>query len=329
MIRYGRRCAAAERDALLAALDGKRVSTGTGGRAAARPPRRAADRAQSVHRRSAPPADADRDGARAARRRRCDPALPPDPWRDAALAGDRSLGQRHAQDRRRGDRARARADGLPPDLGRCDGPRHRHRGAAARRDGPAARRCDLAHLRAVPRLVSGADRAARRRRAAGRGARRRRRGESARRCARAARRRKARAHLRHRARRLRRGRRGAARAGRERRAAIGAAYLAATSHGYGGAEGEGTALPGAFAAQVATADLLLHGSDDPSRDLLEGAEDVAHIGGFAAAAASLGREADLVVLDTTDPNRPARGHSTRRWPGSCAAAPSIRASSRA
>ncbi len=88
------------------------------------------------------------------------------------------------------------------------------------------------------------------------------------------------------------------------RTAIGAAYLAATSHGYGGAEGEGTALPGRFAARVATADLLLHGSDDPARDLLEGAEDVAHIGGFAAAAASLGRDADLIMLDTTDPNRP-------------------------
>ena len=87
-------------------------------------------------------------------------------------------------------------------------------------------------------------------------------------------------------------------------AAIGAAYLAATSHGYGGEDGEGTALPGGFAACVATADLLLHGSDDPSRDLLEGAEDVAHVGGFAAAAASLGREAALVMLDTTDPNRP-------------------------
>jgi cobaltochelatase CobN len=88
------------------------------------------------------------------------------------------------------------------------------------------------------------------------------------------------------------------------RAAIGAAYLAATSHVYGGAEGEGMALPGAFAARVAAADLLLHGSDDPSRDLLEGAEDAAHVGGFAAASASLGREADLIVLDTTDPNRP-------------------------
>ncbi|MGH6832194.1 MAG: cobaltochelatase subunit CobN, partial [Methyloceanibacter sp.] len=88
------------------------------------------------------------------------------------------------------------------------------------------------------------------------------------------------------------------------RAAIGAAYLAATSHGYGGAEGEGMALPGAFAARVASADLLLHGSDDPSRDLLEGAEDAAHVGGFAAAAASLGRDADLIVIDTTDPDRP-------------------------
>jgi cobaltochelatase CobN len=64
------------------------------------------------------------------------------------------------------------------------------------------------------------------------------------------------------------------------------------------------ALPGGFAARVASADILIHGSDDPSRDLLEGAEDAAHIGGFAAAAASLGREADLVILDTTDPRRP-------------------------
>jgi cobaltochelatase CobN len=92
--------------------------------------------------------------------------------------------------------------------------------------------------------------------------------------------------------------------GQESTETIGAAYLASTSHGYGGAEGEGTALPGAFADQVAKADLLLHGSDDPSRDLLEGAEDAAHVGGFAAAATSLGREADLIMLDTTDPKRP-------------------------
>jgi cobaltochelatase CobN len=87
-------------------------------------------------------------------------------------------------------------------------------------------------------------------------------------------------------------------------AEIGAAYLAATSHVYGGAEGEGRAHEGAFAAQVAHADLLLHRSNDPTRDLLEGAEDVAHVGGFAAAAASLGGAPDFIVLDTTDPARP-------------------------
>jgi len=85
---------------------------------------------------------------------------------------------------------------------------------------------------------------------------------------------------------------------------MGAAYLAATGYSYGGADGDGAAEPGAFAARVADADMLLHLSDDPSRDLLEGAEDVAHIGGFAAAARSLGSTPDLVMLDVTDPNRP-------------------------
>ena len=84
---------------------------------------------------------------------------------------------------------------------------------------------------------------------------------------------------------------------------IGAAYLAATSHAYGGAEGEGRPDVG-FAKQVASADLLLHPSNDPTRDLLEGAEDVAHIGGFAAAASLLGRAPDFVVLDTTNPGQP-------------------------
>jgi len=91
------------------------------------------------------------------------------------------------------------------------------------------------------------------------------------------------------------------------RAELGAAYLAAASYVYGAGEA-GTAIPGAFAARVAAADLLVHGADDPGRDLLEGGADVAFLGGFAAAAASLGRTADLVVLDTSDPRRPrARG----------------------
>jgi cobaltochelatase CobN len=88
------------------------------------------------------------------------------------------------------------------------------------------------------------------------------------------------------------------------RAAIGAAYLAAASHAYGGADGGATALPGAFAVRVADADLLVHASDDPGRDLLEGAEDAAFVGGFAAAAEALGRSPDLVMLDVTDPARP-------------------------
>ena len=53
-----------------------------------------------------------------------------------------------------------------------------------------------------------------------------------------------------------------------------------------------------------SADLLVHVSDDPARDLLEGAEDAAHVGGFAAAAAALGSNPDLVMLDMTDPRRP-------------------------
>ena len=92
---------------------------------------------------------------------------------------------------------------------------------------------------------------------------------------------------------------------------IGAAYLAAASHSYGGAAGEGSATPGAFAQRVAGADILVHASDDPGRDLLEGAEDAAFVGGFAAAAKMLGRAVDLVMLDVTDPQRPrARALST-------------------
>ncbi len=93
--------------------------------------------------------------------------------------------------------------------------------------------------------------------------------------------------------------------GRENdRNAVGAAYLASASHAYGGAEGAGTIASGDFSSRVADADLLLHPGDDPGRDLLEGAEDAAFVGGFAAAAAMLGRAPDLIVLDTTDPQHP-------------------------
>ena len=85
---------------------------------------------------------------------------------------------------------------------------------------------------------------------------------------------------------------------------IGRAYLDATSHAYGGAEGEGIAAPGAFDGRIAEADLLVHTGDDPGRDILEGSADVAFIGGFSAALAALGGNADVIVLDTTDPQKP-------------------------
>src|SRR5262249_25595719 len=85
---------------------------------------------------------------------------------------------------------------------------------------------------------------------------------------------------------------------------FGTAYLAAASYAYGGAEGHAAAVPSGFAARIAYANLLVHSGDDPARDLLEGAEDVAFVGGFAAAAKMLGRTADLIMLDTPDPQRP-------------------------
>jgi cobaltochelatase CobN len=88
------------------------------------------------------------------------------------------------------------------------------------------------------------------------------------------------------------------------RDSIGETYLNAASHAYAGVAGDGTAAPGAFARRVAGADLLVHPGDDPGRDLLEGAEDAAFVGGFAAAAARLGAAPDLVMLDLTDPQRP-------------------------
>jgi len=88
------------------------------------------------------------------------------------------------------------------------------------------------------------------------------------------------------------------------RDALGSAYLAATSHSYGGPDGGSSALPGAFANRVASSDVLIHTTDDPGRDLLEGAEDAAFVGGFASAAALLGRAVDLIVLDVADPRRP-------------------------
>jgi len=87
-------------------------------------------------------------------------------------------------------------------------------------------------------------------------------------------------------------------------AEIGEAYLATAAYAYGGAEGQADHRPGEFAHQVATADLLIHGADDPYRDLLQGTGDAAHIGGFAAAQQAGERGGRVVVLDTSDPAKP-------------------------
>ena len=90
----------------------------------------------------------------------------------------------------------------------------------------------------------------------------------------------------------------------ETREEIGRAFIEATSHAFGGADGDGEAAPGAFEERLSSAEILIHTGDDPGRDMLEGSADVAFIGGFAAALAALGRSADLIALDTTDPARP-------------------------
>ncbi|MEX0347354.1 MAG: cobaltochelatase subunit CobN [Rhizobiaceae bacterium] len=85
---------------------------------------------------------------------------------------------------------------------------------------------------------------------------------------------------------------------------IGRAYLEATSHAYGGEDGTGELQPEAFTRQVSNAELLIHTGDDPGRDILEGSAEVAFVGGFSAAVAALGGKADLIALDTTNPDRP-------------------------
>ncbi|MCS4244809.1 cobaltochelatase CobN [Rhizobium sp. BIGb0125] len=85
---------------------------------------------------------------------------------------------------------------------------------------------------------------------------------------------------------------------------LGQIYLDAASHAFGGADGLDVFADTGFAGQVQKAEFLIHTGDDPGRDLLDGSSDVAFIGGFAAAKAVLGQAADVVALDTTDPARP-------------------------
>lgn len=84
------------------------------------------------------------------------------------------------------------------------------------------------------------------------------------------------------------------------RADLGQAYLAATTHAYGDAEGEDAG----FAARVAAADAYVHAFDVAERDLLDGDAAADAMGGFSAAAASEGRAPALYSLDVSNPEAP-------------------------
>jgi cobaltochelatase CobN len=84
------------------------------------------------------------------------------------------------------------------------------------------------------------------------------------------------------------------------RADLGALYLAATSHAYAGAKGEGVATT-AFQERVAAADAFVHVQDQDEQDALDSDAIVDHEGGFAAAAEMLGNSAPVYHVETTRP----------------------------
>jgi len=83
---------------------------------------------------------------------------------------------------------------------------------------------------------------------------------------------------------------------------LGRAYLAAAGHAYDRA-GESTEAVAAFGARVAAADAHVHVQDMAEVDVLIGPAFADYEGGFAAANAMLGGDADLLHLDSTRPER--------------------------
>jgi cobaltochelatase CobN len=82
---------------------------------------------------------------------------------------------------------------------------------------------------------------------------------------------------------------------------LGRAYLEATSHAYGGAEDVADA---GFAARVAQADAYVHAFDVAERDLLDGDAAAEAMGGFSAAAGLTGARPTLYSLDVGTPDSP-------------------------
>ncbi|WP_159999183.1 cobaltochelatase subunit CobN [Roseomonas sp. 18066] len=86
------------------------------------------------------------------------------------------------------------------------------------------------------------------------------------------------------------------------RDALGRAWLEGSSTAFG--QGLETAAPAALADRVAAADAFLHAQDHAELDLLDSPDYAAHAGGFAAAAAMLGGAPVLYHADTATPDRP-------------------------
>ena len=83
----------------------------------------------------------------------------------------------------------------------------------------------------------------------------------------------------------------------ETRDDLGRAYLAASSHAYGGKNGD-------FAARVAASEAFVHVQDMTGQDVLDSDAFAEHEGGFSAAAASLGASPAMYHLDATRPEAP-------------------------
>lgn len=90
--------------------------------------------------------------------------------------------------------------------------------------------------------------------------------------------------------------------GEEGRRAAGEAWLSASAWAFDGERAE--RAEAALRARVARADGFVHAQDLPETDLLLAADYAAHEAGFAAAQAVTGGQAALYHLDNTDPERP-------------------------
>ncbi len=86
-------------------------------------------------------------------------------------------------------------------------------------------------------------------------------------------------------------------------AELGAAYLAGSAHSYG-LDLDGKRDEAGFAARVAAADAFVHVQDHREIDLLDSVDFAAHEGGFAAAARRLGGSPALYHADTAQVDKP-------------------------